>query len=295
MIISGIFTDLFNTPYGGRHTYFKARYYLGLAALGGNTQQKKIYIKPEDIEKVTEVLTNKLTEEEFNRYELIPFDLSEQTFSDRILALKEQIGYLGDRCLHIQYGKLQWLKNHINEDDYLWWIDAGLICDHLFPSKYVRDFNDAKNVFSDDFFNQLKQRVNDKTYFICGDRHRYYAHGKPNEKYFESNYQNRYHPIGGFFGGQSNRLNEFIDVCNSKIDTILTDGVLYSEEIIMEIVFSEKKETCVYDDFTTWRHEESPDYVKGDEKYREVFHNEHKPFYCNFFESEIRRNSKIYN
>ena len=93
------------------------------------------------------------------------------------------------------------MLNHINEDEYTWWIDAGLVCDHLFPSKYVSKLEDAKNVFSDDFFTNLKNRVNDKIYFICGDRNNFYAHGKPDRQYFDSNFQERYHPIAGFFGG----------------------------------------------------------------------------------------------
>jgi len=295
MIVSGIFTDLFNTKFGGRHNHFKQRYYQGLVYLGGNTQRKIIYVKPEDMEKVVEILSIKLTEEEFSRYTLIPFDLNDQTYSERILELREKNGYLNDRCLHVQYGKFQWMMNHIDEDEYIWWVDAGLVCDHLFPSKYVGDIENAKNVFSDSFFENLKSKVGDKNYFICGDRHRYYAHGKPNQTFFDANFQDRYHPIGGFFGGYSNTFKNFIQSLNKKIEKVLESEVLYSEEIIMEIIFSENIDLCKYDDFTTWRHEESPEYKKGDDDFRIRFDKTHKPFYCNFFESEICRNSKICN
>ena len=63
----------------------------------------------------------------------------------------------------------------------------------------------------------------------------------------------------------------------------------------MEIIFSENIDLCKYDDFTTWRHEESPEYKKGDDDFRIRFDKTHKPFYCNFFESEICRNSEICN
>lgn len=295
MIISGVFTELFKTKFGGRHGYFKQRYFQGLVNLGGNTQKKVVYVKPEDMDKLVEVLTNNLTEEEYKRYTLIPFDLNDQTYSERILELREKYGYLNDRCLHVQYGKFQWLLNHMDEDDYVWWIDAGLVCDHLFPTEYVKNIGGPKNVFSDEYFEYVKDKTGEKCYFICGDRHRYYAHGKPNKIFFDSNHQDRYHPIGGFFGGKNDSLKEFLNVANNKIEKVLNEEVLYSEEIIMEIVFSEKKETCVFDDFTTWRHEQSPDYIKGDEKYKDLFHREHKPFYCNFFENEVCRNSKVCN
>ena len=216
MIISGIFTDLINTKFGGRHGYFKQRYYQGLVNLGGNTQKKIVYVKPEDLEKVTEILTNKLTKDEFERYSLIPFDLNDQTYSERILELREKNGYLNDRCLHVQYGKFQWMLNHINEDEYVWWIDAGLICDHLFPTKYVDTLEKSKSIFSDEFFKSLIKRVNNKNYFICGDRHNYYAHGKPDKIYFDNNFQERYHPIAGFFGGHKNNMKNFLLQSNKK-------------------------------------------------------------------------------
>jgi len=295
MIISGIFTGLINTKFGGRPPYFNQRYYQGLSYLGGNTQQKIVYVKPEDLDKVKEVLSHKLTEEEYQRYTLIPFNLEDQIFNEKLLKVREKEGFPYDRCPQVQYGKFEWMSNHIDEDEYIWWVDAGLICDHLFPTKYMSNPEEIKKILNDEFFENLKSRVGTKNYFICGDRHRVYQHGKPNIKYFKQNYQDRYHTIGGFFGGYSKTFKNFINDFNVKADEILNDVVLYSEETIMEIIFSEQIDNCYYDDFTTWRHESSPDYRNGTDNFRLEFDQKHKPFYCNFFESEICRNSKICN
>jgi len=294
MIITGLYLNMFGTKFGGRYKSFKNRYLTGLANLSGNSQKKIVYVKPDDFNEVKNFLSKKLKNEELNLYHLIPFDLKNQTYHNDIQRLKTENGYLDDRCLEIQYGKLQWMLNHIDEDDYVWWIDAGLVCTHLFPLKYSEDFNNAKKIFNDEYFKKLEERINKKVYFICGDRKRYYAHGAPLEKYFEKNYQNRYHPIGGFFGGYHTSLKTFLNKTNDKIKLVLDDNRLNSEEMIMEITFSEDIDNHVYDDFTTWRHEDSGDFVKLDENSKKDFINKHRPFYCNFIHNEYGRNSEVF-
>jgi len=254
---------------------------------------KKMY--GEDMDMVKDFVKSKVSNEEYNLYVFIPFDLKNQTFHKQIQEIKSINGYLKDRCLEIQYGKLEWMLKHIDEDDYIWWIDAGLVSDHLFPYKYVKNFNDAKNIFNDEYFTKLKNKVGDKLYFVCGDRRRFYSHGAPKKEYFEKNYQNRYHPIGGFFGGKSNLMKDFIVNTNQKINTILNDNLLYSEEMIIEITFSENIEKCVYDDFTTWKHEDTKYFLDGDEDFKKEFLDKNRPFYCNFIESEMSRNSEVNN
>jgi len=295
MIISSIFLNMFGSSLGGRYKSFHGRYLKGLVNLSGNSQKKIIYLKKEDIPMVTDFLKSRLTESEYNLYSFIDFDLEQQIHHNQIKEVKDVNGYLKDRCLEIQYGKLEWMLNHIDEDDYIWWVDAGLVGDHLFPKKYSETFENAKNIFNDEYFDKLKERVGEKLYFICGDRRRYYSHGAPKEIYFEKNYQNRYHPIGGFFGGHTKLMKDFINKTNNKINTILSDKLLYSEEMVIEITFSEYIDKCVYDDFTIWKHEDNKIYVEGDDKFKKEFLEIHRPFYCNFIESEMKRNSEIKN
>ena len=61
------------------------------------------------------------------------------------------------------------------------------------------------------------------------------------------------------------------------------------------LTFSEYIDKCVYDDFTIWKHEDNKIYVKGDDKFKKEFLEIHRPFYCNFIESEMKRNSEIKN
>jgi hypothetical protein len=264
MIISGFFTNLYGTEFGGRPNAYKKRYLFGLASLASNSQKKIIYTSPNDRDELTDFLKKTLSIPEFKRYVIKPFYLTNQTFHPSIIILKKEFGYLSDRCLQIQYGKFQWIMECIKEeeDNYTWWVDAGLISNHLFPNIYVENIESSKNISSDNFFNQLVTKADGKTYFICGDRSNGYAHSLPNQKYFDKGYQTKLHPIGGFFGGNSLFLNNFLLKCNLKIGQTLHDKVLYSEEVIMEIILSETIENCSFDIFTTWRHEESSEFKR---------------------------------
>jgi hypothetical protein len=279
MIVTCYYSNLNGTIFGGRPKSFSGRYLNGILKLSNNSQKKIIYTSKNDFNELKNFLTQKIDEEKMSLYDIKIFELNNQKFHTQIKKLKNQIGYVGDRCLEIQYGKFEFLLNELkNNNDYVWWVDAGLIDEHLFPIEYIEDLN-KYNLFNDSFFNGLSKKIDNKILLFCGDRENYYLHGTPDKKYFTKNYQNKYHPIGGFFGGHSNSLKSFLNSCNEKIENVLTDGKLYSEEIIMEIVFSEEIKNFYYDSFTTWVHEKRGVYLKYNEDDKKFFSKNHKPFY----------------
>ena len=54
MIISGFFTNLYGTEFGGRLNAYKKRYLFGLASLTSNSQKKIIYTSPNDRDELTD-------------------------------------------------------------------------------------------------------------------------------------------------------------------------------------------------------------------------------------------------
>ena len=90
--------------------------------------------------------------------------------------------------------------------------------------------------------------------------------------------------MGGFFGGNKDIFNEFLVSCNERINTILDDEKLYSEETIMEIIFSENIEKYVYNTFTTWVHKERGVYTRMSEEEKKYFDINHKPYYKSIIE-----------
>lgn len=281
MIVTCYYINENNNFLGGRPKSYSFRYLNGILKLSENNQKKVIYTSQNNFEVLKNFLYERLDENKLSLYEIKIFDLTKQKFHERIQKLKGVIGYVNDRCLEIQYGKFEFLLNELNNnenEEYLWWVDAGLINEHLFPKKYIINLNDY-NIFNDIFFVKLKEKINKKLFFICGDRENQYLHGKPDIKFFNKNYQHRYHPVGGFFGGERNLLNIFLSECNKKIDLVLNNDKLYSEEIIMEIVFSENIENYQYDTFTTWKHEERGLDLKI---YEKDFEKNYKSYYTTF-------------
>lgn len=271
MIVSCYYTNLLSTKFGGRPISFKRRYLDGIARMATNNLNKVIYTSSHDESELKEHLKNKLSEESLEKFEIKIFELEDQKYHSTIQRLKDINGYINDRCLEIQYGKFDFLLNEIKlnkEEKYFWWIDAGLIDKHLFTNKIIDNLN-VYNVLNDNFFNTLKLNIVDKLFFICGDRDKGYLHKKPSTKFFSSNYQGRLHTIGGFFGGESNNLIKFCENFNKKVSEVLNQDTLYSEEMIMEIIFSENIKDCVYKTFVSWRHEDSKKIkdVKEDNKF----------------------------
>lgn len=281
MIVTCFYTGLINTQFGGRPNSFKRRYLSGITNLQYNTQKKVIYTSNKDYDELFNHINNNVNEKNLERYQIKIFELKNQTFHEKIQSIRKKDGYVQDRCLEIQYGKFQFLLNEKDNDEYLWWVDAGLLDEHLFLKEHVNNL-EKYNLFNDVFFENLKKDIKESVYFICGDRHNHYSHGKPDKKFFEKDYQNRYHPVGGFFGGKKELLEDFLTKCNDKIDIILKHNLLYSEEIIMEIIFSENIDDYIFKTFTTWVHKERGVYKRMSNNEKLNFETHNKPYYINF-------------
>jgi hypothetical protein len=154
-LVSGIFLGLYRTDKGGRPNAWKERYYSGVAHLKDNSFQKVIYITPGLKDELERFLTKECSKEQLDRYTLKPFDLNNIKYHGDITRVRETTGGAPqpDRCIHVQWGKFEFLANEAQDANNVFWIDAGLISNVLFPKRIYPDR--ASEVVSDKFLSDV--------------------------------------------------------------------------------------------------------------------------------------------
>ena len=71
-----------------------------------------------------------------------PDELQQRYITYRLGLIEERRENWG-AAVELYTQLLEHHRAYIDEDEYIWWVDAGLVCDHLFPSKYVGDIENA--------------------------------------------------------------------------------------------------------------------------------------------------------
>lgn len=181
-----------------------------------------------------------------------------------------------DRCYHLQYCKFVWLQNHIDEGyDKVYWIDAGLSRDSLFPNRLVRD--NPRNQYYDftPFNSNVLNRVNNMTsegIFVFEKSMR--DHALVDAKYLREGYAEPTHIVGGWFGGTPHNVKQLIGQFMSTVELMLGNGDLYSEEQIMTCIAAHKPEQFTKAKFDTWYHEDNdpiPDRSSSEIRFYDFF------------------------
>jgi hypothetical protein len=209
----------------------------------------------------------------------VDFDLTKSPYHARIEAIKTlkpfyyQDGSWANRCVEIMWGKFLWLEENLHQladDDYLYWIDAGLSQGCTTPRRFCTFHNDKRyykvdqpdemeleyahrhdRIYNDDFARRLEKYTGDKILLITCSMSQ---HGDPLG--FEFYNHKKMYPIGGLFGGQKKVLIPFINRFKELAERVLSHDLLVKEEQLMAVIYSEKPEWFKTFEFDVWYHED---------------------------------------
>lgn len=282
-IVSAIFNQLHGTDFGGRPSR-ETHYYSSLKTLARMSDANFI-VYTNEAEKLSIFLKDNIDSN--TNITLIPFDLKSAPHQEKIQKLKniEEMKQ-SFRCFELQYLKIYWLLNHLpkNDDDYIYWFDAGLSYSGLIPDKYLnvsgttyydKYFNSS--LYNNHFLNCLTQYTDDSFFVVAKNNTEFFwSHTIPDKYYQVINKD--HHIIGGFFGGKKHIVNiignKFIDLMLQLLDH---ETELYSEEQIMSALYYNNTDLFKPIFFDLWWHEDN---IKNlfDGKEKEIL-SKHRSFY----------------
>lgn len=256
LFITAIYNGLWGSKYGGRvgrdTMYLESL--INTMRMGGDYV---IYSSSEEIPQIESQIRAAVTGVNIK---FIPYELRDCPFdADIFRILDGHNNTWPDRCYHLQYCKFIWLRNHLNENyDKIYWIDAGLSRDSLFPNRLVR--NNPRNQyydftpFNENVLNTVNQ-MSDNGIFVFEKSMR--DHALVDVKYLRLDYAEPTHIVGGWFGGSPQNVNQLIGQFMSTAELMLANNDLYSEEQIMTCIAAHKPEQFVKAKFDTWYHEDN--------------------------------------
>lgn len=253
-IVSCIFVDYYNTPFGGRPKIWKDRYFYGLYRHKHNDLSKVVYFTDTAVRDQFEAyLIQKCTPDELSRYEFKLYDLQNYRLNNQIFSLREKFpgAIAKDRSPQICYSKFEMMLQESIGCDNLFWCDAGLVSNVVFPSTAL----DKSYIMSSDFFDNIIVTIEQKMSIVCGDLKAGFVSRKIDDK-VGGNYHIK--PVGCFFGGNSLRIRDIMSSYLNKIQEFLDNDILYLEEQAMEVCLKINPDLFYVHLFETWYHEESP-------------------------------------
>jgi hypothetical protein len=156
------------------------------------------------------------------------------------------------------------LKNEIEDAyDFVFWFDAGLSHNGLIPNKHllrsskdVFEHNYESKLFNDTFLRNLLSFCDNRMCVVAKNNEReFYWDGTVPQSYY-TNYSRSRHIIGGFFGGKSSLVEKLCDLFDDYVIQLLdNESKLYSEEIIMSLIYYNHIELFNSLYFDLWWHE----------------------------------------
>lgn len=255
--ITCIYSDLFGTELGGRHSRGGHYQYSLLSLLKMTDADFLCYTSDREIDRLKKffyeehkILENKL------KFEL--FNLKKTKFQELFEKYKDyNSAKTGDRCLEIQWSKFAWWWNEDKSYDYYFWIDAGLSHCGLIPNKYLVGSNHPQgryyesSLFNNDFLKNIVEDSDGKFLILGKDNDRNYWSGTVNEKWY-NDYQRKIHIIGGMFGGHRDTWDNMVNLFEHYVNLITPVERVYHEEVIMTLMFHNHPELFVRKHFDIW-------------------------------------------
>ena len=237
--------------------------------------------------------------------ELINYDITQGPFHERIVASRlanpekynnpEHFFY--HMPVSIYWNKWEFLRLQYEEDAYVYWIDAGLSTDGLFPHRFNDFYHEidnlsnwngldehkhhgyANNVFNPQLIDRINQFTSDKILNLCRagqtDNDFYLMQDKINEPVQPSIYQDNKFPVASLFGGKGPLLLEYIEKTHAAMDKVLLCGdYVCTEQEIMGYVHTFNKEMFSDWCFNDFYHEDWKFNIYDEIKtYKELFPN----------------------
>lgn len=263
-IVSAVFNNLYGTSYGGRPSR-ETHYYSSLKTLTRMTDANFV-VYSNETDKLSTFLTDNLqTNTEIT---LLSYNLQNISCYDKIQKIKniEEIKQ-SVRCFELQYLKIFWLLNNLsllNDNDYIYWFDAGLSYSGLIPDKYLnlaggtyydKYFN--SNLYNNKFLQRLIEYTGDKFFVVAKNNTTFYWSNTIPDRYY-TNLCKDHHIIGGFFGGKKLIVeiicNKFLTLLDELLDH---ETELYSEEQIMTALYYNNIDIFKPQFFDLWWHEDN--------------------------------------
>lgn len=216
------------------------------------------------------------------KYDLISgYDLNKTIYSDKINKNKNiQDTLTSFRCIELQYSKLFWLKEQAekcNEEDYIFWFDAGLSYSGLIPNKYLKlnegyyGTNFYSTLFNNKLFDNMIESCKDKVFVIGKENFNFFWDHDLPDKYYDFGKDRSYHIIGGIFGGKTKSVINLYEKFDTMANVLLdNESVLYSEENILTAIYFNNKDMFHMHDFDIWWHEDNIASNIGEEAGKEL-------------------------
>tara|TARA_R110000744_G_scaffold373600_1_gene485871 strand:+ start:542 stop:1429 length:888 start_codon:yes stop_codon:yes gene_type:complete len=260
-----IYTNLHGTEFGGQDSNRIHRYKYSLLSLLKMTEADFVcYTGEEEINDLEEFFYNEHNISH-NQLKFEVFNLRDVKFAsliDKVKNVEEMKQSV--RCHEVQYSKFHWWWNEDKTYDYYYWIDAGISCINLLPTKFLnqnhtdgmRNYYDT-NLFNNTFLDNLVKITRDK-FLLLGKENieQFWSQTVP-EKWYK-NYNNSLHIIGGLFGGSVNMWDKVVPMFEDYVSKIISeDRVLYFEELFMSLMYVNDSSKFKVIEFDTWHHEDS--------------------------------------
>jgi hypothetical protein len=258
LLVTCVFNNLYETKLGGRPGR-SIQYTKSLSTITKMEQDIVVYTTEED----KKLLLSDERIKNYNKIRFVIYDLYKDKNHEYFQNKKDELGLINmDRCFEIMHNKVIWMNNHTDEGyDNIYWIDAGLSYGALFPSKFRGGIEYEKyfenTLFTPKVFENLN-KINDKI-FIIGGNQTYHTFESSYSSLFQVpiKFNERYHIIGGFFGGNNNLIKELFLRYKNVLEKMIFLGVLNMEEHLLTLLFNMDDSLFEIFEFTTWHHEES--------------------------------------
>jgi hypothetical protein len=263
VFVTCIYNNLYNTKFGGRNVR-DPRYRESLVAIAKTGVPIYCYTSPNDYP----ALDRYFNSFGITNIKLIVLDLADIPFHKDIQRIKDANPeiytdfFWTQRCVEIMWGKILMIERTLiqNPDiENLFWIDAGLLHNDAicFPKYAIADAPSTPEIglslFNEDFIPKLKKYIDNKVLLVVHEQ----PHNKPiAEKYNTNQYNNIHHcVVGGFFGGNRDGMLYLTKAFFEKMDKIIADNIVCSEEGIITGAYIDNPEIFKLFGFDSWYHE----------------------------------------
>lgn len=255
--VTCIYSNLYGTKFGGRpgrDTHYKQ-------SLVSLSQMKDcnfiVYTSKEEYSNLKDFLSFD------ERFTVKIEDLENFRYHKEFLLKKDSNTEL-DRCFEIEYFKLKWLKDGIENSNanYIFWIDAGLSYSGLIPDRYLLNSNGIEKyyqsfLFNDKFLNNIIKLTDSKLFCILKENSKHHWSRTLPERYYNV-YNSSYHMIAGLFGGKSENVKWLCDEFEKLTNIVVeTEEILFHEEQLLTCIYHNNLEKFIEFKFDIWWHENS--------------------------------------
>ncbi len=276
--VTALYTGLEGTIFNGNSIGIHERYCESLKSLARGGYGIICYTSSPQYDELVQTFS------EYRNVKFVVSELKMNPFHDQINSIKGRNPEYTtspswrSRCVEIMWGKFLWVNSclHlIDDEDSLFWIDAGLFHGGLFPNS-LRSEN-SLGVYDFDIITQKQNLYDELNRYSDGKILNILSstinHGSEDyRKVFSDTPE--YAVVGGVFGGRKHLLQHYVESAQDLMFEVLSHGVLIKEEEFMYKMHKTSPELYTNFQFDTWYHQDW-----GDELYNPEFNVSFSDFF----------------